>query len=139
MECGIIYMRLIPKSPKAEWLQYCHIFDAVPQVLQLDFQSIMERINSDYSDEMVVSIHENVHPGCIVLPEHVEEISQKLYEKYDELMFDLLGEHCVRCVYSIGDVDDPNDKVSIHQTSGNGLVRLGRYLDYSDEIGLFKV
>ena len=137
MECGIIYIKIIPKSPKAEWIQYCHIFDAIPQVLQLDMMSITERINENYSDEIIVPLHDDVHPGCIVLPEFTEEIANKLYEKYDELMFDLLGEHCVRCTYAIGEVDSPTEKVSIHQTYGNGLIRLGRFLDNNNEIGIF--
>lgn len=139
MECGIIYIKIIPKSPKAEWIQYCHLFDAIPQVLQLDFQSIMFRVNDEYSSEMIVPIHENVHPGCIVSPEHTEEIANKLYEKYDELMFDLLDEHCIRCAYAIGEVDNPNKEVGIHQSSGNGLVRLGRFLDNNNEIGIFGI
>lgn len=139
MECGIIYIKIIPKSPKAEWMQYCHIFDAIPQVLQLDFQSIISRINDEYSNKILVPIHEDVHPGCIVFPISTKEIANKLYEKYDDLMFDLLGEHCVRCAYAIGEVDNVNESISIHQASGNGLVRLGRFLDFSNETGIFEV
>ena len=138
MECGIIYIKIIPKSPKAEWMQYCHIFDALPDFLQLDFQSTTSRINEEYSDKLIVSLKDEVHPGCIVLPEHTQEIANRLYNIFDELMFDVLNEHCVRCVYAIGEVDSPNDKISINQSHGNGLVRLGRFLDCSNEIGIFK-
>lgn len=139
MECGIIYIKIIPKSPKAEWIQYCHIFDAIPQVLQLDIMSVIDRINQEYSDKMLVPLFNDVHPGCIVLPEYVEEIAQKIYERFDDLMFDLLDEHCVRCAYAVGEVTNHSADVSIHETYGNGLVRLGRFLDFNNEIGIFKV
>ena len=138
MECGMIYIKIIPKSPKAEWIQYCHIFDALPDFLQLDFQSTTSRINENYSDKIIVSLKDDVHPGCIVLSEHTEEIANKLYELFDNLLLDVLDEHCVRCVYAIGEVDNPTDDISIHQSQGNGLVRLGRFLDFNNEIGIFK-
>ena len=138
MECGIIYIKIIPKSPKAEWIQYCHIFDALPDFLQLDFQSTVSRINEEYSNGMIVSLKDDAHPGCIVFYDQTEEIANKIYEKFDELMFEVLDEHCVRCVYAFGEVDNPTNDISIHQSHGNGLVRLGRFLDCSNEIGIFK-
>jgi hypothetical protein len=139
MECGIIYVKIIPKSPKAEWIQYCYLFGSLPQVLQLDLMSVIARINEKYQDKMIVPLFDNVHPGCIVNSEDVEVIAKDLYEKYDELMFDLLGEHCIRCVHTIGDVVKPRKDINTHQTFGHGLIKIGRFLDVNNEIGLFKV
>jgi hypothetical protein len=138
MECGMIYIKIIPKSPKAEWLQHCHTFDAIPQVLQLDMMSVIDRINQEYSDKIIVPLFNDVHPGCIVLSEYTEEISKRIFDKFDELMFDLLNEHCIRCAYVIGEVNNYNSDTSIHETYGNSLVRLGRFLDFNNEIGIFK-
>ena len=139
MDYGIIYIKIIPKSPKADWIQYCHLFKSLPDFLQLDFMSIISRINEKYQNEIIVPLFNNVHPGCITKPEDVKTIANDLYYKYDELMFELLDEHCIRGVYTIGEVDNPNKDISINQTYGAGLVKVGRYLDKFDSIGLYEI
>lgn len=139
MECGLIYVKIIPKSPKAEWIQYCHLFESLPQVLQLDLMSVISRINEKYQDEMISPLFDNVHPGCIVKLESVDKIAKELYERYDDLMSELLDEHCIRLVCSVGEVENPNREVNTHHSSGNGLVRLGRFLDFSNDIGIFRI
>ena len=139
MEYGIIYLKIIPKSKDANFIEYCHIFDSLSEFLQIDLMSVIARLNEDHVNDMVVPIHRDVHPGCITLPESVEKVAKDMYERYDALMMELLDEHCIRCVYTVGEVVNPRRTLSIHRSWGKGLIKAGRYLDSSYNIGLFEV
>jgi len=46
---------------------------------------------------------------------------------------------CVRCVYSIGELSNINVDSTHHLGPDEVMINLGRYLDSSDEPGLFNV
>lgn len=108
MECGLIYLKILPsKESKADWIQYCNIFRFLPLDLSAGIKKIRSEMNEQYENDMISPLFINVHPGCIVTPESVRTIAEDLYDKYDKMMRVLLNEHCIRCVYHIGEVNDP--------------------------------
>jgi hypothetical protein len=81
----------------------------------------------------------NVHPGCTTTRDMVEEIAEDMYNQFCELVERQGIPNSVRCVYSIGELSHVNVK-STHQLANDEvMVRLGHFLDESDEPGLFKV
>jgi hypothetical protein len=80
-----------------------------------------------------------VHPGCTTTPESVEEIATDMYNQFCELADRQGISNSVRCVYSIGEVKDVNVD-STHQLGNDEImVKVGRFLDESDEPGLYKI
>jgi hypothetical protein len=139
MKCGVIYLKIIPTSENLEWIKYCHLFSFLPKSMQDAIESTISRFNDKYKEDIIVPLYLDTHPGCIVKSEKVEIIAKDLYDIYNKAIFKFTDEKCIRCVYSIGDVTDPKSNVSIHQTYGEVLIRVGRYLDSSNKIGLFNI
>jgi hypothetical protein len=139
MQCGIIYIKILPKATSAEWIKYCNLFGALPDFFQLDIMSTVARINETFQNELIVPMYNNVHPGCIVKSEYVDIVANEVYKRFDSLMKEILDENCIRCVYSVGDVIDPNKDINIHYSNGKGLIEVGNYLDSSDNIGLYEI
>ena len=140
MEYGIIYIRICPqKGSPGEWIKYCHILSSTPISFQKNIQHIANEINSKWKDSIIIPMDINVHPGCTTTPDMVEEIAEDMYNQFCELVERQGIPNSVRCVYSIGELSHVNVK-STHQLANDEvMVRLGHFLDESDEPGLFKV
>ena len=140
MEYGVIYIKICPpKGHSAEWLKYCHILSSTPTSLQSNIRQIVNQINSEYKDSIVIPMDMTVHPGCTTNTESVEEISKEIYSYYVEMMDRQGIKDCIRCVYSIGELSNIDVDTTHHLGSDDVMVKLGRFLDSSDDSGLFEV
>ena len=146
MEYGVIYIKVLPpKGSTSEWLRYCYIFDSLPKSIQENIKHIASDINSKYVNDIVIPMDTMLHPGCTTTPEKVEEIAQDMYNQFSDMMNRQELTNCVRCVYSVGELSNIN-ATSTHKLfheSGKGydeiMLKVGRFLDESDEPGLFKI
>jgi len=140
MEYGVIYIKVCPvKGSQAEWIKYCHIFSSTPPSFQQNVKEIANDINTKYSDSIVIPMDIDVHPGCTTTPELVEEVASDMYNQFCELAERQGIPDSVRCVYSIGELSNVDVK-STHQLGNDEvIVKVGRFLDESDEPGLFKI
>jgi len=138
MEYGVIYLRHITEEGYLLWVKYCHIYNSLPHPIQDSIKEIVTYINDKYKDDIIVPMGLSSQPGCITTTESVDIISNDIYKKYNRLIYSL-NEINIRLVYSIGEIRNVNVE-SIHQVAPDEImVKVGRYLDSSDEIGIFKI
>ena len=140
MEYGVIYIKVCPKDgTPGDWIKYCHILSSTPLSFQQNAKEIADNINSKYSDSIVIPMDINVHPGCTTLPESVEEIATDVYNQFCELAERQGIPNSIRCVYSVGELSNV-DVESTHQLGNDEvMVKLGHFLDESDEPGIYKI
>ncbi len=140
MEYGVIYIKICPKkgSP-GEWIKYCHILSSTPISFQQNVKSIADDINTKYSDSIVIPMDIDVHPGCTTTLESVEEVATDMYNQFCELVERQGISNSIRCVYSVGELS--NVDVDSTHSLGNDevMVKLGHFLDESDEPGIYKI
>jgi hypothetical protein len=145
MEYGVIYIKVCPvKGSQAEWIKYCHIFSSTPASFQQNVKEIANDINTKYSDSIVIPMDVTVHPGCTTTKESVEEVATDMYNQFLELAERQGIPNSVRCVYSIGEVKDVNVDSTHHIMPVFGkyddvMIRVGHFLDESDEPGIYKI
>lgn len=140
MEYGVIYIKICPpKGHKSEWIRYCHILSATPKSFQQNAEDIANDINTKYSDSIVIPMDIDVHPGCTTTPEKVEEIATDMYNQFLELVERQGIPNSVRCVYSIGELSNINVDSTHHLGNDEVMVKVGRFLDESDEPGIYKI
>jgi hypothetical protein len=145
MEYGVIYIKICPKKGhKSEWIKYCHIFSAAPKSLQQNIIQISNDINTKYSNDIVIPMDTTIHPGCTTTPDMVEEIATDMFNMYSEMMSRQGVDNCIRCVYSIGELSDVNVTSThnlFHKDGGydDVMIKIGRFLDESDETGIFRI
>ena len=138
MDYGVIYIKVCPKGP-GEWIKYCHIFSSTPPSFQQNVREIANNINTKYSDSIVIPMDVAVHPGCTTTKESVEEVASDMYNQFCELAERQGIPNSVRCVYSVGELSNV-DVESTHQLGNDEvIVKVGRFLDESDEPGLFGI
>ena len=140
MECGVIYIKICPpKGHTGEWIKYCHILSSTPKSFQENVRLIANDINSSYSDDIIIPMDINVHPGCTTTSESVERIATDIYNQFCELSERHGLSNFVRCVYSIGELSDINVDSTHDLHNDDVMVKIGQYLDESDEPGIFRV
>ena len=138
MQYGVIYIKICPKGSGA-WLKHCHILSSTPMSFQRNVVDIMNNINSKYSDDIVIKMDLNIHPGCTTTVESVEEVATDMYSQFCELAERQGIPNSVRCVYSVGELSNIDVK-STHELSNDDIVvKIGHFLDESDEPGIFKI
>lgn len=137
MKCGVIYVKLVPKTHHLSFIKYCYMFKALPLKMQKDIEEIVQLINNKYKDYLIIPMVCGVHPGCVVLPEFTNLVASELYQIYDMMMRKYCDTPSVRCAGLIGDVIDPYNSNNIHTTHGDALIELGRFLDSTDDTGLY--
>jgi hypothetical protein len=139
MEYGVIYTKICPKDgTPGDWIKYCHFLSETPKSFQENVAIITEDINTRFKDEIVIPMDEDVHPGCTTKPEKVREIAEEMYRLYSEMCERQGIPNTVRTVYTIGELDNV-DKESTHHLHGETMVKLGRFLDESDETGIYEI
>lgn len=135
---GVIYAKICPKDKKnGSWIKYCHLISQTPQSFQDEMRDIVDYINKKYS--LIIPMDFSVHPGCVSNVEEVDEVAKEIFEKLKDLAKKQGIENSIRCVYGIGELEDVNVE-SIHYLKPYEImVKVGRFLDNSDEPGLFKI
>jgi hypothetical protein len=145
MEYGVIYIKVCPvKGSQAEWIKYCHIFSSTPPSFQQNVKEIANDINTKYSDSIVIPMDVTVHPGCTTTKESVEEVANDMYNQFCELADRQGISNSIRCVYSIGEIKDVNVDSTHHimpvgSKYDDVMIRVGHFLDESDEPGIYKI
>jgi hypothetical protein len=140
MEYGVIYIKVCPKDgTPGDWIKYCHILSATPKSFQQNSESIANDINTKYSDSIVIPMDIDVHPGCTTTPESVEEVATDMYNQFCELAERQGIPNSIRCVYSIGELSNVSVDSTHHLGNDEVMVRVGHFLDESDEPGIYKI
>lgn len=135
MEYGVIYLKII----EPEWVKYCHIFSALPLSFRNDVIKVTDGLNVKYKDNILTPFTYNVQNGCVVKSEYVEEVAINLLSAYKDILIKQSVNPCIRVVFSTGVVKSPICD-SIHVVNSDDVVvKVGRFLDSSDEIGIFKI
>jgi len=139
MKCGIIYARLFPKEENLGWVRFCHIYDAFPDPLMNVIKEVVTYINNKYKDDIIIPMGLDAQIGCVVKPEKADSIATSIFNIYSGLLSSISVQPCVRLVYTIGELD-MIDVDSIHKLYPElNVVRVGRYLDSSDETDIYKI
>jgi len=138
MEYGVIYVKICPKGPD-EWIKYCRILSSLPMSFQQNVVEIANSINSKYSTDIVIPMDITVHPGCTTTPEKVEEVATDMYNQFLELAERQRIPNSIRCVYSVGELSNVDVKSTHRLNSDEVMIKLGRFLDESDEPGIYKI
>jgi hypothetical protein len=140
MEYGVIYIKVCPKDgTPGDWIKYCHILSATPKSFQKNAEDIANDINTKYSDSIVIPMDIDVHPGCTTTPESVEEVATDMYKQFCDLVERQGIPNSIRCVYSVGELSNINVDSTHHLGNDEVMVRVGRFLDESDEPGIYKI
>ena len=140
MEYGVIYIKICPKEgTPGEWIKYCQILSATPKSFQKNAEDIANDINTKYSESIVIPMDIDVHPGCTTRPESVEEVATDMYNQFCELAERQGVPNSIRCAYSVGEMDNVDYESTHYLPSYPVMVKVGRFLDESDESGLFRV
>ena len=137
-EYGVIYIKVCPTG-NGEWVKYCHFLSETPKSFQQNVETIANDINKKYSEDIVIPMDIDVHPGCTTKPEKVDEIAQDMYNQFSELA-EIQGiPNSIRCVYSIGELENVNKESTHHLIAYPVMIKIGRFLDESDEPGIYKI
>ena len=140
MEYGVIYIKICPKDgTPGEWIKYCQVISGTPKSFQKNSEEIANDINTKYSDDIVIPMDIDVHPGCTTTPEKVDEIAQDMYNQFCELAERQGIPNSIRCVYSIGELENVDKESTHHLISYPVMTKIGRFLDESDEPGIYKI
>jgi hypothetical protein len=140
MEYGVIYIKICPKKgTPGEWIRYCQILSATPKSFQQNAEDIANDINTKYSDSIVIPMDIDVHPGCTTTPESVEEVATDMYNQFCDLAERQGVPNSIRCVYSVGELSNVEVDSTHHLGNYEVMVKVGRFLDESDEPGIFRV
>jgi hypothetical protein len=140
MEYGVIYIKVCPKDgTPGDWIKYCHILSATPKSFQQNSEAIANDINTKYSDSIVIPMDIDVHPGCTTTPESVEEVATDMYNQFCELAERQGIPNSIRCVYSVGELNNIDVDSTHHLGNDELMVRVGHFLDESDEPGIYKI
>ncbi len=140
MEYGVIYIKICPKEgTPGEWIKYCQILSATPKSFQKNAENIANNINTKYSDNIIIPMDIDVHPGCTTTPEVVEEVATDMYNQFCELAERQGVPNSIRCAYSVGELSNVEVDSTHHLGNDEVMVRVGRFLDESDEPGIYKI
>ena len=140
MEYGVIYIKICPKKgTPGEWIRYCHILSATPKSFQQNTEDIVNDINVKYLDSIVIPMDIDVHPGCTTTPESVEEVATDMYNQFSELAERQGVPNSIRCVYSVGEMDNVDYESTHYLPPYPVMVKVGRFLDESYEPGIYKI
>ena len=140
MEYGVIYIKICPKEgTPGEWIKYCQILSATPKSFQKNAEDIANDINTKYSDSIVIPMDIDVHPGCTTTPESVEEVATDMYNQFCVLAERQGIPNSIRCVYSVGEMDNVDYESTHYLPPYPVMVKVGRFLDESYEPGIYKI
>ena len=140
MEYGVIYIKICPKEgTPGEWIKYCQILSATPKSFQKNAEDIANDINTKYSDSIVIPMDIDVHPGCTTTPESVEEVATDMYNQFCVLAERQGIPNSIRCVYSVGELINIKVDSTHHLGNDELMVKVGHFLDESDEPGIYKI
>lgn len=138
---GVIYIKMCPpKGSRLEWIKYAKILSLMPISIQNNIKAISKNINDKYESDLIIKMDKSPNPGCITKPESVDEIANEMFDEFNLMMKrNDIEEDSIRCVYSIGELSNI-DVESIHYLRPDDImVKVGRYLDSSNDPGIYNI
>lgn len=140
MKCGVIYIKTCPpRDHKYEWLKYCYITKSIPKPILDNIIQIAHNINTKYSNDIIIPMDIMLHPGCTTKPEKVDEIANDMYNQFSKLSETYGFPDTIRCVYSTGELSNINYNSTHLLHHDYVMIKVGHFLDKSDNPGLFKI
>lgn len=142
---GILYTKIkFPKGHKLEWLNYS--FSHMTKSISIDVKKLIQSLNSKYSDKILIPLDENLNPGLVCEASVIKEISNELYEGFNEI----LGGEFTILVWTIGQLDKKEtiltqgkrikDIPTLHHLDPYPvIVKVGGKLDSIKTPGIYKV
>lgn len=142
---GILYTKIkFPKGHKLEWLNYS--FSHMTKSISIDVKKLIQSLNSKYSDKILIPLDENLNPGLVCEASVIKEISNELYEGFNEI----LGGEFTILVWTIGQLDKKEtiltqgkrikDIPTLHHLDSYPvIVKVGGKLDSIKTPGIYKV
>lgn len=140
-EYGVLYLRpIFPKEHKLYWLNYVRGKTGAND-LDNEIKDLSDRINTQYSEYIVLKLDDKVHPGCATTPDMIEVIANDIYVSISEIYERLTGEkNVIRLVWGIGEMEITKSDVTLHHLDSFPiLIKVGHELDDFNETGIFKV
>lgn len=150
IEYGVLYAKpSFPKGHKLEWLNYA--FGQMTKDLSDKIKELIGHLNNKYSDKIIIPLDYNTMPGLVCEPDVIEEIANLVYNGYNQIFEELIGEsNCYVVVWSIGDMEQPGELIrqgtrvkdipTLHNIDPYDLVtKVGRKLDSTKEPGIYRV
>ena len=141
MEYGVIYLKVCPPAEHClAWLKHVHIdTNIIPTKIQHNIRELSNKINDKYASDIIIDMDTKLHPGCLTTKESVDVIASEIYNGFTKAISEYIDCPCVRCVYSIGKIKNINVE-SVHYLGHDQvMIKVGNFLDSSDEVGLFKI
>ena len=141
MEVGVIYLKLVfPKGHKLGWLSHCGMNLVLPKDIYNEIKILTKKINTEYADDIIIPMDCRVMPGCTTKPESVDKVAKSMYDGFVYILNKLgVKDGGPRCVYSVGELSNVDVKSTHHLGNDEVMIKLGHFLDESDEPGLFKI
>lgn len=139
-EYGVFYIKpVFPKGHKLQWLNYSRGKTATD--LDTEITDLVDRINTQYSDDIYIPLNNSLNPGCATEPKMIETIAKDVYNSFNDIFKRLTGDEDVfRLVYGIGVMDLTENDTNLHHLKSYPiLVKVGHELDSSDEPGIYRV
>lgn len=144
MNYGILYTQTVfPKGHRYEWLRFCNLTNILPLDLKQATKALSDRINSEFSDSIVVKMDNSIFPGCVTTPDKIEEVAQAIYDGMSEIFRKLkVDDNCIRLVYGVGEIEEKwMTKVKSAHEIGSFpiMIKIGRTLDSAKTPGIINV
>ena len=141
MEYGVIYLKVCPPvNHCSSWLKYVHMdTNIIPSEIRKHIRELAHKINDEHASDIIIDMDPILHPGCLTTKESVDVIASEIYNGFVKVMSEYVDCSCVRCVYSIGKIKNVNVDSVHHLGHDHVMVKVGTFLDSSDEVGLFKI
>ncbi len=111
-EYGILYAQVVfPKGHRLAWLRHCALTNILPKDLQKEIRDLSTSINDKYKESIIIPMDNRIVPGCTTTPEMIDVIATDIYNGMNNIF---IGNYPL-------------------------TIKVGRYLDAADEVGMFKV
>jgi len=143
-EYGVLYAQVaLPTNHKLAWLRHCALTNILPKDIQKEIKKLSDNINTKYKNVIIIPMDNRILTGCTTKPEAIDEVANAIYEGMSSIFKKLLNEdNCIRLVYSTGEMDSKHIKTcnSTHEIGHFPImVKVGRYLDSSNNPGIFNI
>lgn len=148
-EYGVFYAKpLFPRGHKLEWLN--HAFGQMPKDLSEKVKDLTSSINEKYSDKIIIPLDNNTMPGIVTEPEVIEEVANLVYNGFNQIFNDLVGESYYILVWAIGEMDEPSKIIkqstiiknipTLHNVDQYPvIIKVGNKLNSLREPGIYRV
>ena len=142
-EYGIVYCQIcLPKEHGLSWLRWCNSPLMLPEYARNELYEVINALNMKWESEMIISLDLSPLPTCLTKKGRTSEIANDIYAQMNEFIKKYSGlEDNIRLVWTESLLpENVETRTSAHQL-GNypAAVRVGRFLESSDDVGIYQV